>query len=425
MARVEAIAGGIAPSPYADVGRNVIRAIASYAGKPVRCCATAARRQRYALIDSRRFTIAPPGRLPLDSRRFSLVEVPRPARCARALARPALGLDGRGDGAGILASRAQRAGLAGAAAAAAVAPCRSRADAPHHTRLGWGEHRGGMFVTVEGGRDGERLERSWHMIAEGDDGPFIPSMAAEAIIRHCVAGRPPAPGARTGAPTSSSPTTSRCSRGGGSRPGPQTPPAGEPLYRRMLRRGLCDRCPPAAGHARSQARAHARQASPGRARHRCRFARLVASIVGFPPAGEDVPVKVTFRLAAAASTGCATLRAARSASIQEEGRGRFERLLCETLRPAQLAMALVVEDGRLRLMRPALERVRHSLLPLWLADRAVIAYEFADGRPLPLPRRDRPSADRTDRALSRLAGHHGREPVELWRDVPWPQVPSL
>ncbi len=33
---IESITGGIAPSPYAGVGLNVIRAIASYAGKPVR-----------------------------------------------------------------------------------------------------------------------------------------------------------------------------------------------------------------------------------------------------------------------------------------------------------------------------------------------------------------------------------------------------
>ncbi|MER8922631.1 saccharopine dehydrogenase NADP-binding domain-containing protein [Mesorhizobium sp. M0802] len=35
MARVDTIRGGIAPSPYAGVGENVIRAIAGYAGQPV------------------------------------------------------------------------------------------------------------------------------------------------------------------------------------------------------------------------------------------------------------------------------------------------------------------------------------------------------------------------------------------------------
>jgi saccharopine dehydrogenase-like NADP-dependent oxidoreductase len=35
MERIDAIRGGIAPSPFAGVGENVIRAIASYAGQPI------------------------------------------------------------------------------------------------------------------------------------------------------------------------------------------------------------------------------------------------------------------------------------------------------------------------------------------------------------------------------------------------------
>ena len=53
--------------------------------------------------------------------------------------------------------------------------------------LAWGEHRGGMFVAVAGaGPDGQRIERFWHLLAEGEDGPLIPSMAAAAIVRHCL-----------------------------------------------------------------------------------------------------------------------------------------------------------------------------------------------------------------------------------------------
>ncbi len=76
MARVESVAGGIAPSPYADIGHNVIRAIASYAGKPVTLLRGGRKMPAHAIINSRSFTIAPPGRLPLYARRFSLVEVP-------------------------------------------------------------------------------------------------------------------------------------------------------------------------------------------------------------------------------------------------------------------------------------------------------------------------------------------------------------
>src|SRR5258708_2410177 len=57
-----------------------------------------------------------------------------------------------------------------------------------------------MFIAVEGvAADGGRLERSWHLLAEGEDGPLIPSMAAEAIIRRCGAGKLPRPGARAAA----------------------------------------------------------------------------------------------------------------------------------------------------------------------------------------------------------------------------------
>ena len=58
MTRVDTVTGGIAPSPYAGVGLNVIRAIASYAGKPIE---TGPGGRRYAMIDARRYTIAPPG----------------------------------------------------------------------------------------------------------------------------------------------------------------------------------------------------------------------------------------------------------------------------------------------------------------------------------------------------------------------------
>jgi NAD(P)-dependent dehydrogenase (short-subunit alcohol dehydrogenase family) len=66
-------------------------------------------------------------------------------------------------------------------------------------RLSWGADRGGMFVAVSGlGANGDAVEREWHAIAEGDDGPFIPAMAAAAVIGHVLDGRRPAAGARAG-----------------------------------------------------------------------------------------------------------------------------------------------------------------------------------------------------------------------------------
>ena len=76
MVRVTTIAAGIAPSPHAQLGLNVIRAIASYAGRPVRLIRDGHPATSYGLIEARRYTIGPPGRLPLDPIRFSLVDAP-------------------------------------------------------------------------------------------------------------------------------------------------------------------------------------------------------------------------------------------------------------------------------------------------------------------------------------------------------------
>ena len=72
MSRVDTVEGGIAPSPYAGVGLNVIRAIASYSGQPIELRDGT----HHGLAESRYFTVAPPGRVPLGRIRFSLVDVP-------------------------------------------------------------------------------------------------------------------------------------------------------------------------------------------------------------------------------------------------------------------------------------------------------------------------------------------------------------
>jgi len=72
MARVDSIQGGIAPSPYASVGANVIRAIAGYVGRPVML----RNRWTFTFAESLRYTVSPSGRVPLTNTLFSLVDVP-------------------------------------------------------------------------------------------------------------------------------------------------------------------------------------------------------------------------------------------------------------------------------------------------------------------------------------------------------------
>jgi len=197
LARLDAVDAGISPSPYADVGPNVVQAIAAYAGRPITLRRNGTEMTAYALIESMRFTIAPPGCVPLKNTRFSLVEV------SDIELLPALWPELRSVwfGAGPTPEILHRA-LSGFAWLVRLGVLRSLTPlAPLFHRAAkfvrWGEHRGGMFVRVRGRTaDGVEVCRSWHLIAEGDDGPFIPSMAASAIIRRILAGRRPESGAR-------------------------------------------------------------------------------------------------------------------------------------------------------------------------------------------------------------------------------------
>jgi Domain of unknown function (DUF4166)/Saccharopine dehydrogenase NADP binding domain len=380
MASIDSVTGGIAPSPYANVGINVIRAIASYGGKPVatgRGQATA-----YALIDTIRYAIAPPGRLPLFPTRFSLVDVPDHYVLPELW--PSLRLVWMGAGPvpeiwhRALNALAWLVRLKLLPSLSPFAPLMYRAI----NLLSWGEHRGGMFVAVQGtGSRGERIERSWHLLAEGDDGPLIPSMAAAAIIRHCLAGRPPAAGARAAATdlelTDYEPLFARRRISTGRW---QEAPSDDkaPLYRRLL--GEAWSSLPAPLQAMHDLdRELAAEGVAVVERGRGFLARLAAGVVGFPRAGQDVPVTVSFRVRDGREHWQRTFAGRSFSSIQEQGRGRFERLVCEHFGPFTFGMALVLDAGCLRLVMR-----RWSCfgipLPLALAPRGNTYESAEDGR---------------------------------------------
>ncbi|MCB1337124.1 MAG: saccharopine dehydrogenase NADP-binding domain-containing protein, partial [Maritimibacter sp.] len=180
---VVSVKGGIAPSPYAGVGLNVMRAVAGYAGGPVKLVRGGQPHQAVGLGESLRYTVAVPGRLPLRNIRFSLVDVPD----LQVIPPEHPGLRDIWMGAGPLPESLHR-------VLNLLAKARARFGLPSLAPLSplfyrvlnlmrFGEHRGGMFVRAEGVAEGRVVEMSWHLIAEGDDGPYIPSMAIEAIVR--------------------------------------------------------------------------------------------------------------------------------------------------------------------------------------------------------------------------------------------------
>jgi len=219
--------------------------------------------------------------------------------------------------------------------------------------LPWGEHRGGMFVAVAGeGQAGEAIERSWELLAEGDDGPLIPSMAAAAMLRQVLAGKRPAAGARPAVSdlelADYDPLFARRQITTGrwqARPARE----GAPLYRRVLGdawallpgplRAMHD----VAGHLQARGVAKVERGTG-------LFARLIASVVGFPQAGVDIPVRVTFTVRDGREIWQRRFAGHSFSSVQEQGEGRFARLIGERFGPFRFGLALLVQDGRLRLI---------------------------------------------------------------------------
>jgi NAD(P)-dependent dehydrogenase (short-subunit alcohol dehydrogenase family) len=61
----------------------------------------------------------------------------------------------------------------------------------------WGSDAGAMHVSVTGLDDaGRAMTRGWHLVATKGDGPFVPTLAAAALVRKLAAGDIPFAGAR-------------------------------------------------------------------------------------------------------------------------------------------------------------------------------------------------------------------------------------
>jgi hypothetical protein len=381
MSTVTAIHGGIAPSPFAVVGENVIRAIASYAGQPVQRIRNGAATAGYPFTEQLRYTVAPPGYVPLEPRLFSLVDVPD----LRALAALWPQAKDIWMGAAPVPQLLHRClvALAWLVRWRLVSTLSPLAPLFHfctnHVR--WGQHRGGMFVEVAGvGAYGRPAKRSWHLLADGDDGPYIPSMAVEAIMRNTLAGRAPSPGARAALRDLELDDYAKVFAGRTIYTGMRddTADQAKPLYQRLLSEAYADLPAPI----RAMHDLSANAAAEGRAcveRGRNPLARIAAACIGFPKANPDTPVRVDFTVANGEETWRRTFGAESFASRQFAGDGSSDGLLCEQFGPCRFGIALVIEGKRLVLVMRRWS-VFGIPMPLWLCPHTQ-AYESAeDGR---------------------------------------------
>jgi hypothetical protein len=381
MTCVQTIKGGIAPSPYAGVGLNVIRAIASYAGKPLSLIRDGKPATGYGLTETMRYTICPPGHLPLKNTLFSLVDVPD----LKVLPDLWPELDSIWLGAGPVPEILHRMliGLSWLVRFRILPSLLPFAALFHFVTntVRWGEHRGGMFVSVDGtNQNGESIERSWHLLAEGGDGPFIPSMAVQALILHCLAGKKPSAGARVATQELEVADYDEVFKSRaiytGQRASKSDASGTAPLYKRILGEAW-DALP--APLAALHNVVSTEQKAEGVARVEAGtnlFARLLAALYGFPRTGEQVPVKVSFHRREDGELWQRDFAGRKFSTLQYEGRGYADKLLVERFGPITFWMALVLKDEKLHLI------TRHWSvfgipLPLALSPNTS-AYEYAD-----------------------------------------------
>ncbi|ARM87355.1 saccharopine dehydrogenase protein [Rhizobium sp. CIAT894] len=380
FSRIESVAAGIAPSAHVKIGLNVVRAIASYAGKPVVVLREGRPAEGRGLIDQMRVTIAPPGVAPLASRTFLLVDAPDLALLPQHIA----GLQSTFTGVGTEPQALQRllrfaARLVKLRLLPSLTPFSRALQAASH-RFSFGAHRGGMFVRAGGlDRHGRRLSADWSLIAEGDDGPFIPVIAVEALVHRLLEGRRPQSGARPAAGELSLADFEAAFRGFSITSGIRLDYEDEtqPLYRRILG-DAWQNLPPtlAAIHGGGT------RLASGRARIERGsglLARLIAGIIGFPQAGEDVPVTVRFAAEGDREIWTRTFGQKTFHSWQEQDKGRNPPLLAEVFGPFRVLSTLEPEGQRLRIVVRGW-RFCGIPLPLFLAPGGDTYEEERDGR---------------------------------------------
>jgi hypothetical protein len=348
--KVNSIKAGIAPSPYAVVGLNVIRAISAYAGQPISLIRGGKPTHGYALTETMRYTISPPGMRPLNNIRFALVDVPD----LKVLPTLWPDLNAIWMGAGPVPEFLLRMlnGMAWLVRLKILPSLSVFAPIFYYviSTVRWGEHRGGMFVEIEGiDKDDSTAIRSWHLLAEGDDGPYIPCMALQAIVMRTLNGDAPKIGSRAASgdlelsdyePLFAKRTIYTGRREDGAHGSPTS------VFRSALGNAW-DALPDPirqmhdlpdetklSGHAQIR-------------RGKNLPARFIATIFNFPDEADHAPVTVSIRKKLDTENWSRNFNGKIFDSEITSGAGPDQHLICERFGPFTFSIALVLENGRL------------------------------------------------------------------------------
>ncbi len=344
---VHSLKGGIAPSPHAGVGLNVMKAVISYAGDPVQLVKDGRKAEGIGLADNMRYTIAPPGHLPLDNILFSLVDVPD----LQVIPAENPSIQDIWMGAGPVPEYLHKILIA-------ISRLRSWFPLPSYAplaplfyrilnRLKFGEHRGGMFIEAKGEQNGKAVTRSWHLLAEGNDGPYIPSMACEALIRKWVQGDIPQPGARAASRALSLQDYEDLFEHREIYTGfRRDNDASDNVFEQALQDQF-KTLPPSlkAVHARAEGQVWQGEAEVISGKNP--LGKLVAMILGLPARARRTSVSVTFEPLPNGQKWLRDFGGHKFSSTFTKGTGKSEHLLSETFGPVRVNLAMVKKGDQL------------------------------------------------------------------------------
>jgi hypothetical protein len=380
LVRLQSIAAGIAPSPRAGVGYSVILAIAAYVGARLRLRRNGTDATSFAMLEQRRMTIAPPGRMPLHSRVFSLVDVPDLRLLPRVWPNVREVWVGAAPEPWIL--HRLLIALAWLRRFRLVPSLTHMAKLMHwatrHCR--WGEHRGGMFVTVDAlDAAGKRIRKTWHLVAEGDSGPSIPAMGLASVIRKWIEGKPIELGARSGIDDVELADYERWFAHHRIATGIRVEPADDAVLFRRVMADAYEKLPP---QIRALHEVESRLHASGVAtvtRGVSWLARFIGRLIGFPPSANDVPVEVRIERTQSRERWTRRFGARTFHSEMSAGTGTEDGLLIERFGPVSVGLALVWDAPQLKFV---VRRCRFGLIPIprWLAPTSNTHESVEDGR---------------------------------------------
>ena len=336
---------GIAPSPKADLGRNVVAAVTLYAGqKTVPIRRNGGDVMVAGLTEIQNATICAPGDIPLPRLPFAVADAPD----ARVLTASFPHLTNIWTGAGtrpvwlhrllVILARGVSKGIA-----PKLAPF---ADVFHRckTLFRFGAHRGGMIVSASN----PASAASWHLVAEEDDGPYVPTLPVVALVRQFLRGTPPAAGAYSGDQIIGLQDLALEFAKLKIAYGLHYDGTGLPVYEAVLGESFAALSPAVQDqHKTGDGRVFTGHCHITRGKNP--LSHIVAAIIGFPKSGDNIPVTVTVTPDEKGEMWTRNFGGQTFQSHHSRGQGRWSRHVTERFGPIAIHMAILEEDGKLRI----------------------------------------------------------------------------